>query len=163
MTTGHLDRVIQQIRTNGFQPDLLLTGNEQEVRLGTILQANQHFIGEGKFQVKQSGEATLPGYQTGFEVSTYKKIPLFTDADMTPVWQLAANGDEKRGGDVYVMDTRYIEMPVLFTTQYMESRDYIHNNMLGIKAIFLTASNLRALNFRAQGRITDLSDGVNLV
>ena len=43
-----------------------------------------------------------------------------------------------------------------------ESRDYIHNNMLGIKAIFLTAMNLRVLNFKAQGLITDLSDGINL-
>ena len=162
LTTGHLDRVIQQIRTNGFQPDLLLSGVEQEVRLGTILQANQHFIGEGNFQVKQGGEATLPGYETGFEVSTYKKIPLFTDPDMSAVWQLAANGDEKRGTDVAVLDTRYIETPVLFTTQYMESRDYIHNNMLGIKAIFLTAASMRCLNFRAQGKVTDLSDGINL-
>ena len=132
------------------------------MRLGTILQANQHFIGDATFQVKQGGEGTLPGYQTGFEVSTYKKIPLFTDPDAPPVWQLAANGDARRGTDVLVLDTRYLELPVLFTTQYMESRDYIHNNMLGIKAIFLTAANLRSLNFRAQGRVTDLSDGVNL-
>ena len=160
LTTGHLDRVIQQIRINGFQPDLLLTGYEQEVRIGTILQANQHFIGDSTFQVKQGGEATLPGYQTGFEVSTYKKIPMFTDADMPVSWATANKA--KRGSDVFVLDTRYLEMPVLFTTQYMESRDYIHNNMLGIKAIFLTAANLRCLNFRAQGRITDLSEGVNL-
>ena len=163
LTTGHLDRVIQQIRINGFQPDLLLTGVEQEVRLGTILQANQHFIGESTFQVKQGGEATLPGYETGFEVATYKKIPLFTDPDCTPVWTLAAGDDGKRGTDVFVLDTRYLEVPVLFTTQYMESRDYIHNNLLGIKAIFLTAANMRALNFKAQGRVTDLSDGLNLI
>ena len=162
LATGHLDQVIARVRKNGFQPDLLLTNVEQEVRLGTILQANQHFIGEGNFQVKQGGEATLPGYETGFEISTYKKIPLFTDPDMSPVWQLAGNGNDIRGSDVAVLDTRYIEVPVLFTTQYMESRDYIHNNMLGIKAIFLTAANMRCLNFRAQGDITDLSDGINL-
>ena len=161
LTTGHLDRAIAQVRINGFQPDLLLTGVEQETRLGTILQANQHFMGDSTFQVKQGGEATLPGYQTGFEVATYKKIPLFMDVDMPPSWQLAGNGDAKRGTDVFVLDTRYIELPVLFTTQYIESRDYIHNNMLGIKAIFLTSANIRVLNMRAQGRITDLSDGVN--
>lgn len=162
LSTAHLDRVVQAIRQNGFQPDLFITGVEQEVRLGTILQANQHFMGEGKFQVKQGGEATLPGYETGFEVSTYKKIPLFTDVDTAPVWQTAGNGDAIRGTDVFVLDTRYLEMPVLFTTQYIESRDYIHNNMLGIKAIFLTALNLRCLNFRAQGKVTDLTDGVNI-
>ncbi len=162
MSTGQLDNVIQKIRQNGFQPDLLVTGVEQEVRLGSILQANQHFISEGKFQVKMGGEATLPGYETGFEVATYKKIALFTDVDTAPVWQLAASGDALRGTNVMVLDTRFLEVPVLFTTQYMESRDYIHNNMLGIKAIFLTAANLRVLNFRAQGKITDLSDNTNL-
>ncbi len=160
--TTLIDNVVQEVRINGFQPDLFVTGVEQEVRLGTVLQANQHFIGEGKFQVKISGEATLPGYETGFEVATYKKIPLFTDPDTAPVWQLAAAGDAKRGTDFFILDTRFLELPVLFTTQYMESRDYIHNNMLGIKAIFLTAFNLRSFNFRAQGKITDLSDGVNL-
>ena len=162
LSTSHLDNVIQKIRQNGFQPDLLVTGVEQEVRLGTILQANQHFIGESKFQVKMGGEATLPGYETGFEVATYKKVALFTDVDCAPVWQLAANGDAVRGTNVFVLDSRFLEIPVLFTTQYMESRDYIHNNMLGIKAIFLTAANLRVLNFRAQGKVTDLSDNENL-
>ena len=118
-------------------------------------------MSEGKFQVKMGGEATLPGYETGFELATYKKIPIFTDVDTAAVWQLAANGDAKRGTDFFVFDTRFIEMPVLFTTQYLESRDYIHNNLLGIKAIFLTAMNVRALNFRAQGKVTDLTDGVN--
>ncbi len=160
--TSLIDNVMQEVRINGFQPDLFVTGVEQEVRLGTVLQANQHFIGEGKFQVKIQGEATLPGYETGFEVSTYKKIPLFTDPDTAPVWQLAGDGDARRGTDFFVLDTRFLELPVLFTTQYMESRDYIHNNMLGIKAIFLTAFNLRCLNFRAQGKVTDLSDGTNL-
>ncbi|KKK99027.1 hypothetical protein LCGC14_2636860, partial [marine sediment metagenome] len=162
LSTAHLDRVIQNIRINGFEPDLLLGGVEQEVRLGTILQANQHFMGEGKFQVKMGGESTLPGYETGFEIATYKKIPFFTDVDTAPVWQQEANGDAKRGTDVFVLDTRYLEVPVLFTTQYLESRDYIHNNMLGIKALFLTAANLRCYNFRAQGKVTDLSDGLNL-
>jgi len=63
---------------------------------------------------------------------------------------------------VYVMDTRFLEIPVLFTTQYMESRDYLQNNMLGIKAIYLTAFNLRCMDFRKQAKIVDLSDGVNL-
>lgn len=161
LATSHIDLVVQNIRQNGFHPDLFITGVEQEVRLGTILQANQHFIGEGKFQVKMGGEATLPGYETGFELATYKKIPIFTDVDTAPVWQLPANGDAIRGTDFFVFDTRFLEMPVLFTTQYLESRDYIHNNLLGIKAIFLTAMNLRALNFRAQGKVTDLTDGVN--
>ncbi|KKN86850.1 hypothetical protein LCGC14_0264090 [marine sediment metagenome] len=162
LATSQIDRVVQNIRQNGFEPDLFVTGVEQEVRLGTILQANQHFMSEGKFQVKMGGEATLPGYETGFEVSTYKKIPLFTDVDTPPVWTLAAGDDGIRGTDFLVLDTRYLEVPVLFTTQYLESRDYIHNNMLGIKAIFLTSANLRCYNFRAQGKVTDLSDGVNL-
>ncbi len=161
-TTGQLDRAIDEVRRNGGEPDLIVTGIEQVTRLGTILQANQHFIGEGSFQVKTGGEGTLVGYPTGFQVATYKGIPLFHDFDAPTSYQLAANGDAKRGGHAFVLDTRFLEMPVLFTTQYLESRDYLQNNMLGIKGIFLTAMNLRVTDFRKQAKVIDLSDGISL-
>ncbi len=161
LTTGMLDMAIDAIRRNGGEPDLILTQVEQVTRLGTILQANQHFIGEGTFQVKLGGEGTLKGYPTGFQVATYKGIPLFHDFDGARSEQMAANGDVERGGHVYVLDTRFVELPVLWTTQYMESRDYLQNNMLGIKFMFVTAMNLRMLDFRKQAKIVDLTDGVN--
>jgi hypothetical protein len=162
LTTGLLDRAIDESRRNGGEPDLMLTQVEQLTRLGTILQANQHFIGEGTFQVKMGGEGTLVGYPTGFQVATYKGIPLFHDFDLAKSEQQAANGDQERGGHVFVLDTRFIELPVLFTTQYMESRDYLQNNFLGIKAIYLTAFETRILDFRKQSKVVDLTDGVNL-
>lgn len=161
LTTGLLDQAIDEIRRNGGEPDLILTQVEQVTRLGTILQANQHFIGEGTFQVKLGGEGILKGYPTGFQVATYKGIPLFHDFDVANSEQELANGDLERGGFVYVLDTRFIELPVLWTTQYMESRDYLQNNMLGIKFMFVTALNLRCLDFRKQAKITALTDGVN--
>lgn len=161
LTTGLLDQAIDEIRRNGGEPDLILTQVEQVTRLGTILQANQHFIGEGTFQVKLGGEGTLKGYPTGFQVATYKGIPLFHDFDVARSEQEFGNGDVERGGHVYVMDTRFLELPVLWTTQYMESRDYLQNNMLGIKFMFVTALNLRCLDFRKQAKIVSLTDGVN--
>lgn len=161
LSTGLLDQAIDESRRNGGEPDLIVTGVEQVTRLGTILQANQHFVGEGTFQVKLGGEGTLKGYPTGFQVATYKGIPVFHDFDIATSEQLAVNGNAKRGGNAYVLDTRYLEIPVLFTTQYMESRDYLQNNFLGIKAIYLTAANLRALDFKKSSKIGDLTDGVN--
>lgn len=162
LTTTLLDQAIDSVRSNGGEPDLIATQVEQLTRLGTVLQANQHFIGEGTFQVKMGGEGTLVGYPTGFQVATYKGIPLFHDFDLAKAEQQAANGDGFGGGHVDVMDTRFIELPVLFTTQYMESRDYLQNNMLGIKAIYLTAYQLRVLDFRKQAKIVDLTNGVDL-
>lgn len=162
VSTGLLDISIDEVRRNGGEPDLILTQIEQITRLGTILQANQHFIGEGTFQVKLGGEGTLKGYPTGFQVATYKGIPLFHDFDVAKSEQQSANGDKERGGNIYVLDTRFLEIPVLWTTQYMESRDYLQNNMLGIKFIFVTALEQRVLDFRKQSKIVDLTDGVNL-
>lgn len=162
LSTGMIDQPIDQVRRNGGEPDLIVTGIEQLTRLATILQANQHFIGEGTFQVKQGGEGTLLGYPTGFQVATYKGIPCFYDFDTAQSYQLAANGNALRGSNVYVLDTRYLEIPVLFTTQYLESRDYLQNNMLGVKGIFLTSANLRVRDFVKQAKVIDLSDGVNL-
>lgn len=162
LSTGLIDQAIDTVRKYGGEPDLIVTGVEQVTRLGTILQANQHFIGEGTFQVKMGGEGTLVGYPTGFQVATYKEIPIFHDFDIADSYQLQANGNALRGGNMYVLDTRFLEVPVLFTTQYMESRDYLQNNMLGIKAIYLTSAEFRALDFRKQAKIMDLSDGINL-
>lgn len=162
LSTTHLDQAIDRVREHGGEPDLIVTGIEQVTRLGTILQANQHFVGEGTYQVKLGGEGTLKGYPTGFQVATYKGIPVFHDWDCSREYQQAGNGDAERGSDVYVLDTRFLEIPVLFTTQYMESRDYLQNNMLGIKAIYLTSADLRCLDFRKQAKIIDLSDGINL-
>jgi hypothetical protein len=162
LTTGLLDQAIDEVRRNGGEPDLILTGVEQVTRLGTILQANQHFIGEGTFQVKLGGEGTLKGYPTGFQVATYKGIPVFHDFDVAKSERQAAYGDSTRGAHAFVLDTRFIEIPVLWTTQYMESRDYLQNNMLGIKFIFVTAMELRMLDFRKQAKIVDLTDGTNL-
>lgn len=162
LNTGLLDQAIDQVRRAGGEPDLIATQIEQITRLGTILQANQHFIGEGTFQVKQGGEGTLMGYPTGFQVATYKGIPCFHDFDIAQSYQQAANGDAVRGGHAYVLDTRFLELPVLYTTQYLESRDYLQNNMLGIKGIFLTALQLRCYDFVKQAKIVDLSDGINL-
>ncbi len=162
LTTGLLDKAIDEVRRNGGEPDVIVTGIEQVTRLGTILQANQHFVGEGAFQVKLGSEGTLKGYPTGFQVATYKGIPVFHDFDVASSYQLEAAGDAKRGGNVYVLDTRFLEIPVLFTTQYQESRDYLQNNLLGIKAIYLTAANFRSLDFRKQAKVCDLSDGENL-
>jgi len=162
LSTGLLDQAIDSVRRNGGEPDLMITGIEQITRLGTILQANQHFIGEGTFQVKQGGEGTLVGYPTGFAVATYKGIPLFHDFDIATSIQAPANGDATRGGNVLVMDTRFVEVPVLFTTQYLESRDYLQNNMIGVKGVFLTSANVRVLDFVKQAKIVDLSDGTNL-
>ncbi len=162
LTTGMLDEAIDEVRRNGGEPDLIVTGIEQVTRLGTILQANQHFVGEGSFQVKLGSEGTLKGYPTGFQVATYKGIPVFHDFDVATSYQQATPGDSKRGGNAYVLDTRFLEVPVLFTTQYMESRDYLQNNLLGIKAIYLTAADFRALDFRKQAKVVDLSDGQNL-
>jgi hypothetical protein len=162
LSTGMIDQAIDTVRRNGGEPDLIATGIEQLTRLGTILQANQHFIGEGTFQVKQGGEGTLLGYPTGFQVATYKGIPCWHDFDIATSYQQAATGDAKRGANAYVLDTRFIEMPVLFTTQYLESRDYLQNNMLGVKGIFLTALQTRCYDFRKQSKISDLSDGINL-
>lgn len=160
--TGMIDQAIDTVRRNGGEPDLITTGAEQLTRLATILQANQHFIGEGTFQVKQGGEGTLMGYPTGFQVATYKGIPIFHDFDTATSYQLSANGNAQRGANMYVLDTRYMELPVLFTTQYLESRDYLQNNYIGIKGIFLTSLNLRVHDFRKQAVIRDLSDGQNL-
>lgn len=157
LETELLDEAIRQVRIYGGEPDLILGGFDQLDRIDQLLQAMRRYMPTADFQVKRGGEATLPGFQGGFQLATYRGIPYFPDVD-APQSQLYATtaGLTAQGSDVFVLDTRWLEMAVASMTRYFESRDYLQNDMLGIKAMFFTYMELRCLDVRKQAKITDL-------
>jgi len=111
---------------------------------------------EATFQVKRGGEATLPGFQAGFQLSTYRGIPWFPDIDVATSYGNFVTGFTTGGSHCLVLDTRWLEVAVASMTRYFESRDYLQNDMLGIKAMFFTYLELRCLDVMKQSKIVDL-------
>ena len=148
-----LDQAIREVRVNGADPDVILMGYDQFDRLSSLLQAQQRYMDWGEFVVKVGDESTLPGSHAGFQVATYRGIPVIVDPDV-PTSQSAT---AELGSNVYVLDTRYLELAVAAPTQYIDNRDFFQANAFVLRGLFYTIGELRALRIDAHSKITDLN------
>ena len=154
LTLALLDQAIREVRINGADPDVILMGYDQFDRLSSLLQAQQRYMDWGEFVVKVGDESTLPGSHAGFQVATYRGIPVIVDPDIQSS-QTAANGT--LGSNVYVLDTRYLELAVAAPTQYIDNRDFFQANAFVLRGLFYTIGELRALRMDTHAKITDLN------
>ena len=148
-----LDQAIREVRVNGADPDVILMGYDQFDRLSSLLQAQQRYMDWGEFVVKVGDESTLPGSHAGFQVATYRGIPVIVDPDCPTSQGLTS----ALGSNVYVLDTRYLELAVAAPTQYIDNRDFFQANAFVLSGLFYTIGELRALRIDAQAKITDLN------
>ena len=156
LETELLDEAIRKVRERGGEPDVIVSGFDQLDRVDQLLQGQRRYMPEATFQVKRGGEATLPGFQAGFQLSTYRGIPWFPDIDVATSYGNFVTGFTGGGSHCLVLDTRWLEVAVASMTRYFESRDYLQNDMLGIKAMFFTYLELRCLDVMKQAKIVDL-------
>ena len=154
LTLSLLDQAIREVRVNGADPDVILMGYDQFDRLSSLLQAQQRYMDWGEFVVKVGDESTLPGSHAGFQVSTYRGIPVIVDPDAPTSFTAA---DAELGSNVYVLDTRYLELAVAAPTQYIDNRDFFQANAFVLRGLFYTSGDLRALRMDAHAKITDLN------
>lgn len=148
-----LDQAIREVRINGADPDVILMGYDQFDRLSSLLQAQQRYMDWGEFVVKVGDESTLPGSHAGFQVATYRGIPVIVDPDTPKSYSTSG----LMGSNVYVMDTRYLELAVAAPTQYIDNRDFFQANAFVLRGLFYTIGELRALRVDAHAKITDLN------
>jgi hypothetical protein len=154
LTLSLLDQAIREVRINGADPDVILMGYDQFDRLSSLLQAQQRYMDWGEFVVKVGDESTLPGSHAGFQVSTYRGIPVIVDPDIRTSYTAA---DAELGSNVYVLDTRYLELAVAAPTQYIDNRDFFQANAFVLRGLFYTIGELRALRIDTHSKITDLN------
>ena len=154
LTLALLDQAIREVRVNGADPDVILMGYDQFDRLSSLLQAQQRYMDWGEFVVKVGDESTLPGSHAGFQVATYRGIPVIVDPDINTSFTSA---DAELGSNVYVLDTRYLELAVAAPTQYIDNRDFFQANAFVLRGLFYTIGELRALRMDAHAKITDLN------
>ena len=154
LTLTLVDSCFENIRQNGGEPKLCATGLDQYDNLNQLLQAQQRFVDVTDYIVGVGDERTYPGTRAGFQLATYRGIPILPDPD-TPKSLSAA--DVVLGSNFYVLDTDYLEIAVMYPTQYLENRDYFAANALVIRGMFVTMMETRALRFDVHAKLADLS------
>jgi hypothetical protein len=150
-----VDSLFQTIRQNGGDPKLIVTGLDQYDRLNQLLQAQQRFVDVTDYVVGAGDERTYPGTRAGFQLATYRGVPILPDPDC-PKSQTAGTYTNL-GSNFYALDTDYLEIPVMYPTQYVENRDYLAANALVIRGLFISMMELRALRFDVHAKLGDLN------
>jgi hypothetical protein len=149
-----VDTTFEKIRTNGGDPKLIVTGLDQYDNLNQLLQSQQRFVDVTDYIVGVGDDRTYPGTRAGFQLATYRGVPILPDPDTA---KGLSKTDTVLGSNFYVLDTDYLEMAVMYPTQYIENRDYFAANSLVIRGMFVTMMELRALRFDVHSKISDLN------
>lgn len=154
LTLPMMDTLFEKIRQNGGEPKLIIMGLDQYDNLNQLLQAQQRFMDVTDYIVGAGDERTYPGTRAGFQLATYRGVPILPDPD-TP--KSLDTGDTLLGSNVYCLDTDYMEIAVMYPTQYIENRDYFAANSLVIRGMFITMAEMRCLRPDVQGSLKDLA------
>ena len=154
LTLDMINTCIQNVRTNGGNPKLIICGDDQYFKLESLLQAQQRFMGVENYVVGVGDSKTFPGTQTGLELATYMGIPILRDAD-TP--HSVSSADVVLGSNLYVLDTDYLEIAIAQPTQYVENRDFFTANALVIRGLLYTMGEFRCHRFDVQAKLADLN------
>lgn len=65
--------------------------------------------------------------------------------------------DTVLGSNFSVLDTDYMEIAVMYPTQYIENRDYFAANALVIRGMFITMLETRSLRLDTNAILCDLN------
>ena len=154
LTLSLVDTAIQKVREAGGEPKLIITGLDQYDKLNQLLQAQQRFVDVTDYIVGVGDERTYPGTRAGLQLATYRGVALLPDPDTA---KSLSTADAVLGSNLYVLDTDYLELGVMYPTQYIENRDYFAAGALVIRGMFITMMELRALRPDVHSKICDLS------
>ena len=154
LTLALVDSAIQAVRQNGGEPKLIVTGLDQYDKLNQLLQTQQRFMDVSDYIVGVGDERTYPGTKAGFQLATYRGIPILPDPDTSKSLSAA---DAVLGSNLYVLDTDYLEIAVMYPTQYIENRDYFSAGTLTLRGMFVTMMEMRCLRPDVQAAVKDLN------
>lgn len=149
-----IDTTLTNIRLNGGQPDLIVTGYDTLQRLQALLQAQRRFghADEKMIVPTYNGVKGVPaeGYEGGFVVATYQGIPIIPSKDVVD------DGLSR----MYFIDSRYMFLRIAKPTQYFETGVSTGNpfaiDTFGDEGVYRTMAELVCVFFAAHGKLRDL-------
>jgi len=155
LTTTLLNNMIQNLRTNGGTPKVILTGYDTIQTIADLLQSQERFLERKEVIPTHSGVKGVKGREVGFRVATYFDIPLIPCKDMPSTGQGAT-----KISDLLFLDTDHIWLAVMKPTQYFED-GINHGNPFGVgslgnRGLFRTMGEIGCTFFKGQGKITNV-------
>jgi len=157
LTLTVLNNMIQNLRTNGATPKVILTGYDTIQAIADLLQAQERYIDAKEVIPSHGGVRGVKGAEVGFRVATYFDIPLIPCKDMpTTTHDTLTTGVS----DMLFLDTDHLWFATLKPTQYFED-GINHGNPFGVgtlgnRGLFRTLGEVGCSFFKGQGKITNI-------
>jgi hypothetical protein len=133
---------------------IFLTGHDTADTIAELVQSQQRFVDvniSAESGAQRQGVRTREGIDGGFNVMSYRNIPIFESIDVPQ------DGSSR----IYLLDLGHTFIKVLAPTQYfqtgVESGDPFILNKLNEEGMYVTISELACTMFKANGSIRDLS------
>ena len=155
LTLSLLNSVIREVRENGGNTKVMLTGYDTVQAIGDLLQSQERFMDRREIVPTHNGVRGVSGAEVGFRVATYYDIPIIPCKDMPKTGQ----GSGKLS-DILLLDTDHLWLSVMKPTQYYE--DGITNGnpfgvgKLGNQGMYRTIGETCCSFFKGQAKITNL-------
>jgi len=155
LTLTLLNNMIQNLRTVGGTPSVILTGYDTIQAIGDLLQSQERFLERKEIMPTHNGVKGVKGREVGFRVATYFDIPMIPCKDMPQTGQGAT-----KVSDILMLDTDHLWLSVMKPTQYFED-GINHGNpfgvgVLGNRGLFRTMGEVGCTFFKGQGKLTNL-------
>jgi hypothetical protein len=154
LTLALVDNAITSVRQNGGEPKLIITGLDTYDKMNQLLQTQQRFMDVSDYIVGVGDERTYPGTRAGFQLSTYRGVPILPDPDTA---KSLSSTPAVLASNLYVLDTDYMEIAVMYPTQYVENRDYFSAGKLVLRGMFVTMMEMRCLRPDVQAAVKDIN------
>jgi len=157
LTLSLLNTVIRDLRLNGGNPKVMLTGYDTIQHISDLLQSQERFMDTAEIVPTHGGVKGVKGSEVGFRVASYYGIPLIPCKDMPQTGQSAAN----KLSDILMLDTDHLWLAMVKPTQYFEdgidSGNPFGVKKLGNQAMYRTIGETGCSFFKGQGKITNIT------
>jgi len=159
LTIDMLDDVINDIRIAGGVYDnnnIIVTHPETATRIDQLLRSQQRFeevrgltyLKGGSQGAQNLGAEPREGVECGFQVKTYRGIPIYEDKNVVQDVSL---------GRIYIFNLNHLFMAMLMPTKFYKWSGPEATSAFDINMLYRTVGQVVCTNFRKQGKIRDLS------
>lgn len=149
LALSHIDALFTNTRPYwkdaGVNNKVIITGYDTLDRIEQLLQAQQRFISHAKVQMTVNGIQTVSGIEAGFDVATYKGVPIIPDNNIL----------QDTISRIMLLDLDNIHVGVLSPIQYLESNDPFANDFIGTEGLHYMMGELVCTQFKSQAKGRD--------
>ena len=158
LTLTLLNNLIRDLRLNGANPKVMLTGYDTIQHISDLLQSQERFMDATEIVPTHNGVKGVKGSEVGFRVASYYGIPLIPCKDMPATTATATTNSLS---DILVLDTDHLWLSMMKPTQYFEDGITSGNpfgvGTLGNQGMYRTMGEVCCSFFRGQGKLTNIT------